>query len=583
MSDANTAFARTVVDEWARAGVRHAALAPGSRSTPLALALAADDRIAAARAPRRALGRVLRARHRQGLRPARRRALHLGDRRGQPPSRGARGAPRPRPAARVHRRPPAGAARHRRGPDHRPARPVRRRAALVVRSRPARRPTRCGTRVARDRAPRGGRGPGSAAPARCTSTSRSASRWSRPARRSSTRRAARTARRGPRSSVPSAGPMPTTIDRLADAMRDRRGVIVAGLGRRRERGDGRTRSPRAAGWPVLADPLSGVRTGPHAVSTYDALLRVDGFAATHRPEVVLRLGAPVTSKTANAWLAAGCDTWVVDPDAGGSIRPARPRTCSRSTPTLCSPAPRTRSGRATASDWLEAWLDAERRARRALDEALDGSEEPFEGRIARDVVASAPTGRTLVVASSMPVRDVEAFAAPRADLRILANRGVNGIDGFVSTVLGVAAASGHPVRRAARRPVLPARLERPARRGVAWRRRDVRRRRQRRRRDLLVPPAGRARARRALRGRLRHAARHRPRRAGRGARHPRRRGGEGRPARPGRRRRGGRRWRPRRARAHRSCRQRARHREVGAAVAAALGGEGRTATAGRAR
>ncbi|HEX6311902.1 MAG TPA: thiamine pyrophosphate-dependent enzyme, partial [Acidimicrobiia bacterium] len=94
-----------------------------------------------------------------------------------------------------------------------------------------------------------------------------------------------------------------------------------------------------------------------------------------------------------------------------------------------------------ASPWLESWRAAERTARGVLDDLLDGWEEPFEGRVARDLVDALPDGATLLVASSMPVRDVESFARAREHLRLLANRGVNGIDGFVSTTLGVAATS----------------------------------------------------------------------------------------------------------------------------------------------
>src|SRR5207342_2469865 len=86
--------------------------------------------------------------------------------------------------------------------------------------------------------------------------------------------------------------------------------------------------------------------------------------------------------------------------------------------------------------WLRLWRTAEHTARAALDDLLDGWETLFEGRVARDTVDALPAGATMVVSSSMPVRDVEAFARPRAGVRLLANRGVNGIDGFVSTALG---------------------------------------------------------------------------------------------------------------------------------------------------
>jgi 2-succinyl-5-enolpyruvyl-6-hydroxy-3-cyclohexene-1-carboxylate synthase len=93
--------------------------------------------------------------------------------------------------------------------------------------------------------------------------------------------------------------------------------------------------------------------------------------------------------------------------------------------------------------WRRSWVEADARAQAAIEQALAGREEPTEPFVARTVVAEA--AGTLVVASSMPVRDVEWFSAPRAGLRVVSNRGANGIDGVVSTAVGVAIGSGGPV------------------------------------------------------------------------------------------------------------------------------------------
>jgi 2-succinyl-5-enolpyruvyl-6-hydroxy-3-cyclohexene-1-carboxylate synthase len=305
---------------------------------------------------------------------------------------------------------------------------------------------------------------------------------------------------------PSLSPGPEETGALADAVRDHpRGLLVVGWGASL-RPAAMDAFVSATGWPVLADPLSGARRGPAAISTYDSLLRVEAFAAEHRPDLVVRIGAGPTSKVLTGWLDDSISQIVVDPEAGwadpgraasqrlvadpssllhpvaatlsGGPGPADP---GAATPPGRDPASTTRNavagmppgpgqtggfppgeparaGRdpdarslaagadlaAASGAWMGRWRAADTVARRTLDELLDGMEEPFEGRVARDLVAALPAGATLLVGSSMPVRDVDTFAAPREGLRLLANRGASGIDGLVATALGAAAAGGGP-------------------------------------------------------------------------------------------------------------------------------------------
>jgi 2-succinyl-5-enolpyruvyl-6-hydroxy-3-cyclohexene-1-carboxylate synthase len=443
--DANTGFARTLVDEWARAGLTDACLAPGSRSAPLALALAADGRIRLhvhhdersasffALGAAKASGRpvivlctsgtaaanfhpaVLEAHHAlvplivcTADRPPELRDTGAGQTVDQQKLYGDAvrwfadpGPPEDRPGVgAVWRSLAARAVAEAQGP---PAGPVQ----LNL---PFREPL----------VPTGA--PLVDAPGR-----RDGEPWTRVAR-------------------PVRAPGRDTVEQLAAAVRAApRGVLVAGWGADVTEATA-TRFAAAAGWPILADPISNLRAGPLAVSTYDPLLRVPGYAVEHRPELVLRLGAPLTGKVANQWLDARVRQIVVDADTGW-LDPTRAATrLVAADGELLLAAVTGELGDERPDDaWLEGWLRAERTARKTIDELLDTDDTMFEGRVARDVVAALPEGTSLVVASSMPVRDVESFAAPRAGVRFLANRGVNGIDGFVSTAFGVAAASTEPV------------------------------------------------------------------------------------------------------------------------------------------
>ena len=245
---------------------------------------------------------------------------------------------------------------------------------------------------------------------------------------------------------PAAMPAPALVAELA--AHGGRGLIVAGAGAGDP--DAVHALAEALGWPVLADPRSGCRRpAPTTVAAADALLRIDRFASENRPELVLRLGAPWASRVVGEWLGSlDAPQYLVDPH-GAWLDPARTAaTVIGADPTLAARAVAAAPGLRRAPDgWGQRWRAAEAAAQAALDAELaqmteqDGMTEPA---IARALVDALPVEATLVVSSSMPVRHVEWFGRPRVGLRVLSNRGANGIDGVVSTTLGVAASA--PVR-----------------------------------------------------------------------------------------------------------------------------------------
>jgi 2-succinyl-5-enolpyruvyl-6-hydroxy-3-cyclohexene-1-carboxylate synthase len=227
------------------------------------------------------------------------------------------------------------------------------------------------------------------------------------------------------------------------ALAGRRGVIVAGAAA--VDGNALHDLADALGWPVLGEPRSPAWIpAATAIVHLDAILRSRRATEGLRPEVILRVGAPGSSRVVNEWLAAsGADEVVVgapgwsDPAATAAAvidgPPAGVLAVLRSG--VAGPAP---------GHWLERWRAASDAAAAAVASALAQESIPNEPAIARDVVAALPDGARLVVASSMPIRDVERYAAPRHTVTVVANRGANGIDGTVSTAVGLALGSAAP-------------------------------------------------------------------------------------------------------------------------------------------
>ncbi len=225
-----------------------------------------------------------------------------------------------------------------------------------------------------------------------------------------------------------------------------RGVVVAGRNAREPRlGVAAAHFAHAAGYPLLADPLSGARRGSAVIATYDLLLRSPAFADAVVPELVIRIGDLPTSKPLRAWLAAlpAAAQVALEPEPAWQDPAAVLSETSRADPAATLTAWAPLKGPLDAS-WLATWQAADQAVAAALEDGLAQElSEPLVARRLGDWLA--PTA-TLFVASSMPVRDVELFFGTGEGLpRVLANRGANGIDGTVSSAFGVAAASPGPV------------------------------------------------------------------------------------------------------------------------------------------
>ena len=243
-------------------------------------------------------------------------------------------------------------------------------------------------------------------------------------------------------------PSSRSLRKLNKALESENGLIIAGP--ENYRVESILRLAETLGWPIIADPRSGTRVpNKLVVAGADAILRDEDFSKRLRPDVVLRFGTLPASKVVNSWLSGSGANQVVitttpsltDPDRQCSLHIVSDidELCAGLVSVHSKESVRKRS-----LSWLDKWVAAEDSAQKAINAALADEPGLTEPGVARAIYALVPEASHLVVSSSMPIRDVEWFGAPRNGLRVHANRGANGIDGVVSTAVGVALATRQP-------------------------------------------------------------------------------------------------------------------------------------------
>jgi 2-succinyl-5-enolpyruvyl-6-hydroxy-3-cyclohexene-1-carboxylate synthase len=245
------------------------------------------------------------------------------------------------------------------------------------------------------------------------------------------------------------------LDAIAERIeRSPRGLIVAGRQSDSALAEPVVELAATAGYPILAEPTSQLRRGPHdrslLVTTYDVISRDRPSALA--PELVIRVGDLPTSKPLRQWLAAidALDQIVIDPAGEWREPTRRAGTLVRGEPAATARAiserlSRLRPGAVTVAGapFATAWLDAERAVREAVDRRLEELDELSEPGIWGALGRALQDGDSVFAASSMPVRDLEAFLRPGPQgVHFASNRGANGIDGLVSTAAGLAAGRG---------------------------------------------------------------------------------------------------------------------------------------------
>ncbi len=208
------------------------------------------------------------------------------------------------------------------------------------------------------------------------------------------------------------------------------------------------------GYPILADGTSQLRFGRHCkkfiLSHYDGFLRSETFTKKHRPGMIIHFGRTITSKALDTYLDK-CDSlrFMIN-EFGDWFDPSNKATAS----IACKPFQfcekmveelQKENFERNTNGWMESFKKAELAAEKVKEKVIEKAKFPDEGRIINEIVQQVPDDCRIMLSNSMPVRDFDYFASIN-DKRIITfnNRGASGIDGIISTALGIAAESRKP-------------------------------------------------------------------------------------------------------------------------------------------
>ena len=197
------------------------------------------------------------------------------------------------------------------------------------------------------------------------------------------------------------------------------------------------------GFPILADPLSQLRSSSfvdnHVIDSYDAILRSEKAFKELQPQIVIRFGGMPVSKSLTLYLKNARDAEHVVVDGGAGWRDSNniaTKMIYSDEALFCNHLSKLITGEKDTA-WLTMWQEMDLIAKDAISAYLHPEEELDEGKSILELAKLLPENSTMFVGNSMPIRDVDTFFHKNnKNIRIMANRGANGIDGVVSTALG---------------------------------------------------------------------------------------------------------------------------------------------------